>query len=27
MYLVHVYGAKVNAKSYHAPLYESVKMQ
>jgi len=27
MYLVHVYGAKVNTKSYHAPLYESVKMQ
>jgi len=27
MYLVHTYGAKVNAKGYHAPFYVSLKMQ
>jgi len=27
MYLVHLYGAKVKAKSYLAPFYVSVKLQ
>jgi len=27
VYLVHLYGAKVKAVSYHAPDYVSVKMQ
>jgi len=27
MYLVHLYGTKVKAKSYLAPFYVSVKLQ